>query len=63
MEVTLPTGDKVKITLYLQISAVEKIGDFPSKAKIVTEGQVVRSSTRGMAVAFGKRYSISPVAL
>lgn len=61
MEVPLPTGEKVRITLYLSISALEKVADFPSKAKIVTDGEVIRSSTDGMAVAFGKHYTMSPV--
>ncbi len=60
MEVPLPTGEKVKITLYLSISALEKIGDLPSGAKIETEGEVVRSGRQGMAVAFGKHYTMSP---
>ncbi|HVP19167.1 MAG TPA: PilZ domain-containing protein [Spirochaetia bacterium] len=63
MEVPLPTGEKVKITLYLSISPVEPVIDFPGKAKITTEGQVVRSTTQGMAVAFGRHYTISPVAM
>jgi len=57
MEVPLPTGEKVKITLYLSISAFR---DFPSKAKITTEGQVVRSTKQGMAVAFDRHYTMSP---
>lgn len=60
MEVPLPTGEKVKITLYLLISVLEKIGDLPNKAKIITEGEVVRSTSRGMAVKFAGRYSMSP---
>ena len=63
VEVPLPTGEKVKITLYVSISALEKVGDLPSKTKIVTEGEVVRSSSQGMAVAFGKHYSMSPVTM
>ena len=57
MEVPLPTGERVKITLYLSISPIR---DFPSKAKITTEGQVVRSTQQGMAVAFDGRYTMSP---
>jgi hypothetical protein len=57
MEVLLPTGEKVKITLYLSISAIR---DFPSEVKITTEGQVVRSNRQGMAVAFNRRYTMSP---
>lgn len=63
MEVPLPTGEKVRITLYLSISALERIPDFPSKAKIVTEGEVVRSGKEGVAVAFGKHYTMSPAAV
>jgi len=57
MEVPLPTGEKVKITLYLSISAIQ---DFPSKTKISTEGKVVRSTKQGMAVAFEGYYTMSP---
>ena len=60
MEVPLPTGEKVKITLFLSISTPEKISVFPSKAKIITEGRVVRSTEQGMAVAFGRHYRMSP---
>ena len=60
MEVPLPTGEKVKITLYLSISALDKLADFPSKTKIETDGEVVRSTPHGMAVAFGRHYSMSP---
>jgi hypothetical protein len=60
MEVPLATGEKVKITLYLSISPVEQVTDLPSNAKITTQGQVVRSTKQGMAVSFGRHYSISP---
>ena len=63
MEVPLPTGEKVKITLYLSISALEKIADIPSKAKIETDGEVVRSTRQGMAVKFGRHYIMSPATL
>jgi hypothetical protein len=63
MEVPLPTGEKVKITLYLSISAMEKIADVPNKAKIETDGEVVRSTRHGMAVAFGRHYIMSPATL
>lgn len=63
MEVPLPTGEKVKITLFLSISALEQISDFPHKAKITTEGKVVRSTRQGMAVEFGRHYTMSPVAV
>lgn len=57
MEVPLPTGEKVKITLYLSISAIQ---DVPSKTKITTHGKVVRSSDQGIAVAFDRYYTMSP---
>ena len=63
MEVPLPTGQKVKITLYLLISALERISDLPSKVKITTEGQVVRSMKQGMAVAFDRHYTMSPATM
>jgi hypothetical protein len=62
-EVPLQRGEKVKVTLILSISSREEIGDFASKAKIITEGQVVRSTERGMAVEFGGQYTVSPVAV
>jgi PilZ domain len=57
MEVPLPSGEKLKITLYLTLSAVR---DLPTKAKIITEGQVLRSTKQGIAVAFDKHYTLSP---
>lgn len=63
VEVPLPTGEKVKITLYLSISALDSIADFPSKTRIETEGEVVRSTRQGMAVAFGRHYTMSPATL
>ena len=60
MEVPLSTGEKVKITLFLSISPLERISAIPSKAKITTEGRVVRSTKQGMAIAFGRRYTMSP---
>ena len=61
MEVPLPTGEKVKITLYISMSPVETIVDVPSKVRITTKGRVIRSTEQGMAVAFDRRYTISPV--
>ena len=63
MKVPLQPGEKVKVTLILTISSVEEISDFASKAKIVTEGKVVRSTNEGMAVEFGGSYTVSPVAV
>ena len=63
MEVPLPTGEKVKITLFLSISALEEISDLAARTKIVTEGRVVRSTGQGMAVQFGPSYTMSPVAV
>ena len=63
MEVPLSTGEKVKITLFLSISALERFSAIPRKAKIITEGRVVRSTKLGMAVAFGRRYSMSPASV
>ena len=57
MEVPLPSGEKVKVTLYLSISAGPEL---PGKAKISTEGQVVRTTGQGIAVAFGTHYRMSP---
>ena len=62
MALPLPTGEKVKITLYLSISAIEQISDLPSKVEITTTGEVVRATTQGMAVAFDEHYTISPAA-
>jgi hypothetical protein len=63
MEVPLPTGERLKITLFLSISALEEITEFAGKTKIVTDGQVVRSTDEGMAVEFGEHYTMSPVAV
>ena len=63
MEVPLHAGERVKVTLLLSVSSREEIGDFASRAKIVTEGQVVRSTDEGMAVEFGGQYTVSPVAV
>jgi hypothetical protein len=63
MEVPLPAGEKVKITLYLSISGLQKLTDFPAKAKIETKGEVVRSTNNGVAVAFGKHYTMSPATM
>lgn len=63
MEVPLPTGEKVKTTIYLSISALDRLTDFPNMTKIETEGEVVRSTRHGMAVAFGKHYTMSPAIL
>jgi hypothetical protein len=60
MEVPLPTGEKVKITLFLSFSALEEIPEIPKKAKIVTDGHVVRSEGQGIAVEFGKHYTMMP---
>jgi hypothetical protein len=59
-EVPLPAGEKVRITLFLAISALERFRDVPNRAKITTEGRVIRSGRLGMAVKFGGDYSISP---
>ena len=61
MEVPLPPGEKVKVTLFLSISAQEMQLAFGG-AKIATEGQVVRSDPQGMAVMFGRHYTMSPLA-
>ena len=63
MELPLPTGEKVKVTLYLSISAIEHILDLPRKARITTKGRVVRSTSHGTAVAFDKHYTISSAAV
>ena len=59
-ELPLPTGEKVKITFYLSISILERINVSPGVAKITTQGQVVRSTSQGTAVAFDRHYTISP---
>jgi hypothetical protein len=61
MEVPLPTGEKVKITLFLSFSGLEQIQKTPGASKIMTEGQVVRSDSHGIAVEFGKRYTMAPI--
>ena len=61
MEVPLPAGEKVKVTLFLSISAQQLQLTFGG-AKIATEGQVVRTEPQGMAVMFAKHYTMSPMA-
>ena len=57
MEVPLPNGEKVRITLYLSISP---IGDFPSNTKITTGGEsrpVLRQAGTGsVATRFVESY-------
>ena len=60
VEVPLPAGEKIKITLYVSISALEQFQDVPNRAKIMTDGQVIRSDKRGMAVKFAGNYLMSP---
>ena len=62
MEVPLPAGEKVKVTLFLSISAHQELQLPLGGARIATEGQVVRSDPQGMAVKFSKRYTMSPMA-
>ena len=57
MNTPLTTGAKVKIALYLSINALDK----PHKVKINADGEVVRATLNGMAVAFGKHYTMSPL--
>ncbi len=59
MEVPLPTGEKVKITLYLSIPVLESLHDVPNATRIATNGQVIRSDRRGLAVEFEGRYSMT----
>ena len=60
VEVPLPAGEKLKITLYVSISALEQFRDVPSRAKITTDGQVLRSDKKGMAVKFAGNYLMAP---
>jgi len=62
MEVPLPAGEKVKVTLFLSISALDQFRLSSGGTKIATEGQVVRADPQGMAVMFAKRYTMSPLA-
>lgn len=59
MEVPLATGEKVKITLFLSIYARAQLSGLTNKTKIVTDGEVVRSSSQGIAVRFEGPYSMS----
>jgi hypothetical protein len=59
-ELPVPAGERVKVTLYLPISVLQRIKASPSMAKITTQGQVVRSTLLGTAVAFDGHYTISP---
>ena len=60
MDVPLPAGEKVKVTLFLSISAIEQLSDMPKAAKITTEGEVIRSTEQGVAVKFAEHYTMSP---
>jgi hypothetical protein len=62
MEVPLPAGEKVKVTLFLSISTQQEFHLSAGGAKIATEGQVVRAEPQGMAVMFAKHYTMSPLA-
>jgi len=59
-EIPLPPGEKVRVTVFVSIAALERFRDIPSLARITTKGRVIRSGRRGMAVKFGGEYSISP---
>lgn len=59
-EVPLLAGQKVRITFSLAISALEQFHDLPKKTRILTEGEVIRSTKQGMAVRFAGPYSMSP---
>jgi PilZ domain len=61
MEVPLPTGEKLRVTIFLSFSALGQTHELPDKSKIVTDGQVIRSEKQGIAVEFGKRYTMSPL--
>ena len=43
-ELPMPAGERVKITVYLPISVLQRINASPSMAKVTTQGQVVRSN-------------------
>jgi len=60
MDVPLPAGEKVKVTLFLSIAAIEQLPDMPRAAKITTEGEVIRSTEQGVAVKFAEQYTMSP---
>jgi hypothetical protein len=57
----LPVGVPVQITLFLLTSAIREWRGRPYRVKVTTEGTVVRSEGDGMAVAFRKRYRLSPI--
>jgi hypothetical protein len=62
MNMPLPFGEKVKITLFLRVSALERAETNLTRAKVATKGLVVRSTRHGMAVEFDRRYEMSPAA-
>jgi hypothetical protein len=63
VEVPLKAGEKVKVTVILSISTPQEVSHLGGRSKIVTDGEVVRSTEQGMAVAFGEHYTLSPVAV
>ena len=60
VEVPLSSGEHLKITLYVAITALDQFKDVPNKTKITTDGEVIRSDKRGMAVKFAGDYVMAP---
>lgn len=60
MTVPLTVGEKVNVTIYLSIAALEGVSEEPSRTQIVTDGQVVRTEEAGVAVRFSGHYSMAP---
>ncbi len=56
----LPTGERVRVTLYVPIRAHEQLANLPGQAMVMTDGEVVRSGARGMAIKFAGKFSICP---
>ncbi|HET6451998.1 MAG TPA: hypothetical protein VFI08_11840 [Spirochaetia bacterium] len=60
VEVPLPAGARVKLTLYIEIAALEQFKGLPNRAKITTQAPVIRSDKIGMALKFAGPYSMLP---
>ncbi len=55
----LPIGAEVRVTLHLWIEGLRAIGQ-QSNVRLDVGGRVVRSEADGIAVGFGKDYTLSP---
>ena len=55
----LPEGACVRMEFLIPFDALEKIAGDKGRAKVRVKGQVIRSSSDGMAVRFDSKYKIT----